>query len=89
MLNSVHREEDPVGSKRRVWIFINIYFGNLETINLLFITVYPYASINEYDTVARPIYWISKLAVDALNKLGIKIVKAWFPIHGCRNAPFG
>ena len=39
-----HREEDPVGSKRRVWIFVNIYFGNLETINLLLITVYPYIS---------------------------------------------
>ena len=50
-----HHEEDPVGSKCRVWIFINIYFGNLETINLLLITVYPYVSTNECDAVARPI----------------------------------
>ena len=35
--------------------FMNFLFGNPETINLLFITVYPYISTNECDAVARPI----------------------------------
>ena len=42
-------------NKKFIHIFINIYFGNLETINLLLITVYPYVSTNECDAVARPI----------------------------------
>ena len=42
-------------SSRCMNFFINIYFGNLETINLLLITVYPYVSTNECDAVARPI----------------------------------
>ena len=34
---------------------IDIYFGNLDTITLLFITVHPYVSTNECVAVARPI----------------------------------